>query len=182
MTHNHELQALIEQTRALGSTVSVVMCPYFQRQGYEVITAIHLTEHQGLSLGVMQPVEAAEKMRELVTTSMPTQPTNQRPYYEALGELGFPSVRLARVIGELKHALSRQALDDALPSVEQALGLKAKEPLHYGWPIYESFGLKRAEATANPQADLLITSGANLSLDFVPRYQVTSTCAESAHK
>lgn len=78
---------------------------------------------------------------------------------------------LASVVGHLHYTQVRQALDLALPAVEQKLGMKAVDQLHLGLPLYESFGLKRSEIQSSPDLDLLLGFGTSLSLDFVPTYQ-----------
>lgn len=94
----------------------------------------------------------------------------KRPEYEALNARGYPYMREARVVGELPLADRRPALDAALAAVSKSLGMPALKALSFGLPVFEAFGLNRREAGRHEQAALLLTPGADLSLDFVPAY------------
>ena len=91
-----------------------------------------------------------------------------RPDYEALDANGFPYIRKARIIGELPNAKDRlQALSTATPKVAAALGIKAKKTINFGTPVHMAFGLTRQQAKHHALSALLLTTGENLSLDFV---------------
>lgn len=100
--------------------------------------------------------------------------TSKRPDYEALDALGYPYKREACVVGELPLAERRTALDAAIASVSKSLGLPELKSLSYGLPVFAAFGLNRREAGRHEKANLLLTQGADLSLDFFPAYTSAS--------
>lgn len=90
-----------------------------------------------------------------------------RPNYEALDAHGYSYTRKAQIISELPLEGRRAALDIALPKVAEVLGMSPSDRLSYGAPVHESFGLSRAEAKKHLHASLLLTMGADLSLDMI---------------
>ncbi|MFJ7794692.1 hypothetical protein [Pseudomonas sp. NPDC096950] len=166
------LETLIEQARPLGVIAEIALCPFYRRQGRDVIDTIRLTGLPGVSASRLQPVDAAEALRRVLSANVETDTVlTPRPYYAGLDNQGYPLVKFASVVGHLHYTQVRQALDLAMPEVEQKLKMKAVDQLHSALPLYESFGLKRSEIQSNPDLDLLLGFGSSVSLDFVPTYQ-----------
>lgn len=90
----------------------------------------------------------------------------QRPSYEALDGQGLPYDRPARVVGELPHGDVDAALSSATQEVSKRLNIAAKRRIPYGAPVFVAFGLNRPQAKNHPEAELLLTKGDSLSLDF----------------
>lgn len=94
-----------------------------------------------------------------------------RPDYEALDGQGLPYVRPARVVGELPSPEERfVALESATQEVAKLLQINAQRRIPFGGPVFVAFGLTRPQAKNHAQAQLLLTTGDSLSLDYCPEY------------
>lgn len=92
-----------------------------------------------------------------------------RPRYEALDEHGRPLWRAARQIHELPWDARKPAIVEATRALETIMAMPARRMVPFGAPIYEAF-MTRPVAKAHPQAKLLFTFGADLSLDLCASY------------
>lgn len=94
-----------------------------------------------------------------------------RPQYEALDRQGIPYVRPAQVVAELPTPEARSsALEAATQEIAKRLRATAQRRIGFGVPVFVAFGLTRPQAKVHEQAKLLLTMGADLSLDFCPDY------------
>jgi len=85
--------------------------------------------------------------------------------YKAFGEQG-EYVRNARVIAELPIEMRKPALQEASQGIGKLLGLSPIHSIYYGEPVYEAFGIRRADAKKHEQADLLLSLGERVSLAY----------------
>lgn len=80
------LETLIEQARPLGVKAEIAMCPFYLRQGRDVIDTISLSGLPGVSASPLQPVDAAEALRRLLSAKVVIGTAlTPRPYYAGLG-------------------------------------------------------------------------------------------------
>lgn len=94
-----------------------------------------------------------------------------RPEYEALDGQGRAYLRNARVVGELPSAQDRAAaLESATQEVAKLMQVCAQRRIPFGAPVFVAFGLTRPQAKIHVHAELLLTKGCDLSLDYCPEY------------
>ncbi len=98
-----------------------------------------------------------------------------RPDYEASDSMGFPYVRKARVIGELATSETKDALVEATSAIAKLINVEASGIIKYGTPAFLVFGMNRNVAKRHAQADLLLTCGCDLSLDFCESFEPASS-------
>jgi hypothetical protein len=95
----------------------------------------------------------------------------KRPEYLALDNQGFEYQRLALVISELPLEDRSPALLEATTVIAAKLGLTAAKPIPFGAPMFTAFeGMTRPKAKHHAQVKLLLTLGADVSLDYCPGY------------
>ena len=97
------------------------------------------------------------------------------PVIEALDLQGLPYERVARTVEELPSPQARfLALRQITAQIEARSGLRcpadeggsAERIIRFGLPVYESFGLKRADARAHPMAQTLLRRASELPLSL----------------
>lgn len=94
-----------------------------------------------------------------------------RPDVEALDGHGLPYVRQAKIVGELPTPNARlAALDSGTLEGAKILNLAAVRRIPFGGPVFIAFGITRPQAKNHPKAQLLLTTGYDLSLDYCPEY------------
>ncbi len=99
------------------------------------------------------------------------EPTLERPDYLALDSQGLEYLRKAREISELPTREDRlAACVEAAAEIARQLGVAAPPAIKFGVPVFQSFGMTRPQAKNHPNAKLLLTPGADLSLDYCPSY------------
>ncbi len=95
----------------------------------------------------------------------------ERPDYLALDSQGLEYLRKAREISELPTREDRlAACVEAAAEIARQLGVAAPPAIKFGVPVFQSFGMTRPQAKNHPNAKLLLTPGADLSLDYCPSY------------
>lgn len=86
---------------------------------------------------------------------------------EALDQTGRPYVREARVVNELPTPAARlAALESATLTIARRLSMSARSRIQFGAPVYVAFGLTRSQARDHALARLLMSMGADLSLNL----------------
>lgn len=94
-----------------------------------------------------------------------------RPNYEALNVQGLPYIRPARVVAELPTPGARGiALASATQEIAKRLQAVAQRRIGFGTPVFVAFGLTRPQARVHEHANLLLTTGGELSLDYCPEF------------
>lgn len=95
----------------------------------------------------------------------------KRPDYESLDAQGLPHIRPAQTVAELATPDARiSALSSATLEIAKRMQAPALRRIGIGTPVFIAFGLTRSQAKVHIQAPLLLTMGADLSLDFCPEF------------
>lgn len=94
---------------------------------------------------------------------------NTWPLYEALDHQGLPYMREARLISELPESSRIEALQLALLSLSEKVGIEPVRNLKFGIPAHYAFGINSREASKHHYSGLLQTIGADISLDYITK-------------
>ncbi|MCG9890939.1 MAG: hypothetical protein MH252_07675 [Thermosynechococcaceae cyanobacterium MS004] len=92
---------------------------------------------------------------------------NEGVDYEALDAEGHPYWRKALSVGELPVTLRSEALKAMCPIVEKIIGQSLVFKICFGTPVYQTFGLRLADAKRHAQAKLLLSKGTDLPLSLL---------------
>lgn len=91
----------------------------------------------------------------------------KRPHREALDARGLPLPRPAAVVGELRTAEERRAaLESATLAIARQLLTPAQRRIGFGTPVHVAFGMSRQQAKGHVRAELLLTKGDAIPLDY----------------
>jgi hypothetical protein len=85
--------------------------------------------------------------------------------YKAFGDKG-EYIRDARTIHELSVCDRVTAINDATRNIEKMLGIPRVRSIAFGLPVYESYGMRQADAKKHKLSKLLMTCGCDVPLNL----------------